>query len=253
MIHFKCSNCGKAIKVGDSAAGKTGKCPVCGATVHVPQATAATGPPPLKRDQRTAPAHAEVPATVDPPHKAPLTDDAALTSLGDAPGVTDPPYEEPSAEVSQAESPPAASPTGTPQTDLAEPAAQLARRNVGIAVAITVLAVVVGVSAVIFVFMRSSKPSVPEIFKTQLLKFIEEGTKTCERSGQGVNYAEFREQLASVKTAYKLAKATCPPTFAEDAFADFDRAIRAWDLTLDIWKDDVDHYYDDDNWYGPFQ
>jgi general secretion pathway protein G len=56
MIHFQCDNCGKGIKVGDAGAGKTGKCPACGAAVHVPEATAAAahGPPPLKLDQRTA-------------------------------------------------------------------------------------------------------------------------------------------------------------------------------------------------------
>jgi len=56
MIHFSCPSCGKGIKVGDGGAGKTGKCPACRATVHVPETPpiAAQGPPPLKHDQRTA-------------------------------------------------------------------------------------------------------------------------------------------------------------------------------------------------------
>lgn len=56
MTHFQSRICGKGIKVGDSNAGKHGKCPACGAAVHVPEGpgTAPQGPPPLKPDQRTA-------------------------------------------------------------------------------------------------------------------------------------------------------------------------------------------------------
>jgi len=80
------------------------------------------------------------------------------------------------------------------------------------------------------------KPSVPEIFKTQLMKFLEEGAKINAMSGQGVSYGELRDQLASVKAAYDLVKITWPPTLPKDMTADFDRAIRAWDLTLHLWK-----------------
>ena len=38
MIEFKCSDCGKNLRVGENAAGKRGKCPECGATLLVPQA-----------------------------------------------------------------------------------------------------------------------------------------------------------------------------------------------------------------------
>jgi len=37
MIGFKCSQCGKNLRVSDDAAGKQGKCPQCGATLKVPQ------------------------------------------------------------------------------------------------------------------------------------------------------------------------------------------------------------------------
>ena len=38
MIKFKCSECGKNLRVKDNAAGKRGKCPQCGAVLHVPAA-----------------------------------------------------------------------------------------------------------------------------------------------------------------------------------------------------------------------
>ena len=81
---------------------------------------------------------------------------------------------------------------------------RLRGRTLGVGVAIGLVAVSLGVLALIFVLTRPSKPSLPEMFKTQLMKFLEEGSKTCERSGQGVSYLELREQLASVKGAYSL-------------------------------------------------
>lgn len=38
MIEFKCSNCGKQLRVKDDAAGKKGKCPQCGTELTVPEA-----------------------------------------------------------------------------------------------------------------------------------------------------------------------------------------------------------------------
>ncbi|MFP4356241.1 MAG: hypothetical protein ACLFUJ_14070 [Phycisphaerae bacterium] len=38
MIEFKCSNCGKQLRVKDDAAGKKGKCPQCGTELTVPDA-----------------------------------------------------------------------------------------------------------------------------------------------------------------------------------------------------------------------
>jgi DNA-directed RNA polymerase subunit RPC12/RpoP len=56
MIEFKCSECGKQLRVNDDAAGKKGKCPQCGAMIVVPgeemvtieaaQPLRATPPPP---------------------------------------------------------------------------------------------------------------------------------------------------------------------------------------------------------------
>jgi hypothetical protein len=40
MIRFKCPHCGKMLKIGDTAVGKTGNCPACGNRVQVPQTTA---------------------------------------------------------------------------------------------------------------------------------------------------------------------------------------------------------------------
>jgi len=142
------------------------------------------------------------------------------------------------AVAAQSPSPPSAPLTSDAPATGSPLLERLRGHRFGVSIALTFAAVVL--PAAIFGLMHSSKPSVPEMFKTQLMKFIEEGTKTCERSGQGVNYLELREQLASVKAAYSLCKATWPKSLRQEMTAEFDRSIAAWDLTLDIWKDKID-------------
>jgi len=64
-----------------------------------------------------------------------------------------------------------------------------------------------------------SKPSISETCKNQLTRFLEEGTKLNAMIGQGVNYNDFQQQLATGKGAYDLAIATCPSDFIPEAKA----------------------------------
>jgi hypothetical protein len=48
MIEVTCSACSKTLSVADSAAGKTGKCPQCGAAIVVPSDTTKAVPVPLE-------------------------------------------------------------------------------------------------------------------------------------------------------------------------------------------------------------
>jgi hypothetical protein len=82
----------------------------------------------------------------------------------------------------------------------------------------------------------SQKPTIPEIFKAQLLKFLEEGTKTNAKAEQGVSYSELREQVASTKAAYDLLKSTWPASLPTEMQKDFDRGIHAWELTVHLWN-----------------
>lgn len=47
-IALSCPQCGKSLRVADSLAGKSGKCPGCQATIAVPKAAAPTAPSPAK-------------------------------------------------------------------------------------------------------------------------------------------------------------------------------------------------------------
>jgi len=85
----------------------------------------------------------------------------------------------------------------------------------------------------------SNKPKISEIFKTQLMKFLEEGAKTNAEASQGVSYLELREQVANTAAAYDLLSATWSTNFSVDCRKDFDKALQAWGLTLDLWNKKV--------------
>ncbi len=90
--------------------------------------------------------------------------------------------------------------------------------------------------AVALLFAAGCRPAVPEIFRTQLLKFLEQGAKTNAQADQGVSYLELREGLASTKASYDLLKSTWPSSLPPEMQQDFDRAIRTWDGALRLWK-----------------
>ena len=83
------------------------------------------------------------------------------------------------------------------------------------------------------------KPTIPEIFKEQLTRFLEEGSKANAMTEQGVTYSQLQEQVADVKGAYDLAFATWPEDFSPESRQSFERALEAWSLALDLWALDI--------------
>jgi hypothetical protein len=90
----------------------------------------------------------------------------------------------------------------------------------------------------IFLFTSSCapKPGISDVFKEQLTRFFEEGTTLTSMTAQGVNYSDYRQQLAKVKGAYELASATWPEGFAPDAKSMFETAFKGWDFSLYLWE-----------------
>ena len=80
------------------------------------------------------------------------------------------------------------------------------------------------------------KPKISDALKEQLTRMLEEGTTLMAMTEQGVNYTDYRQQLAEVKGAYDLASATWPPDFASDARENFEKAFEGWDLALYLWE-----------------
>jgi len=86
------------------------------------------------------------------------------------------------------------------------------------------------------VVISSCKPKISDALKEQLTRMLEEGATLTSMTEQGVNYSDYRQQLAKVKGAYDLASVTWETDFAPDAKTNFDKAFEGWDLTLYLWE-----------------
>lgn len=81
------------------------------------------------------------------------------------------------------------------------------------------------------------KLTIPDIFKTQIVKFLEDGTKiNANSSGSGITLATLQESLINVQTSYEMSMAAWPEGFAETSKPKFDRAIKGWILLVELWK-----------------
>lgn len=67
------------------------------------------------------------------------------------------------------------------------------------------------------VVISSCKPKISDALKEQLTRMLEEGATLTSMTEQGVNYSDYRQQLAKVKGAYDLASVTWETDFAPDA------------------------------------
>ena len=57
-------------------------------------------------------------------------------------------------------------------------------------------------------FLSSCAPKISDDLRSQMTRMLEEGATLTAMTEQGVNYADFGQQLAKVKGAYDLATAS---------------------------------------------
>jgi hypothetical protein len=91
-------------------------------------------------------------------------------------------------------------PQAAPKPIIAEPERRRAPQTLTITVSTTALIVVAAIG--FFLWQRGTfapRASVPEIFKTQLMKFLEEGAKTNAFADQGVHTRSFNSRLPARK------------------------------------------------------
>lgn len=81
---------------------------------------------------------------------------------------------------------------------------------------------------------RQANAQVSDLFKSQLIKLVEEATKLDQLVAQGVGHAEVKSQFAATKAPFELARLTWPVGFATNALSNFDDAIRAWEFAMDL-------------------
>jgi hypothetical protein len=87
----------------------------------------------------------------------------------------------------------------------------------------------------LWLYQYAHRLSIPDVFKTQLMKFIEEGTKINSMSSLGVTYTDFKNEVATAQSSYALASAAWPDAFAAGSKEEFARAFEGWRLVLDMW------------------
>jgi predicted RNA-binding Zn-ribbon protein involved in translation (DUF1610 family) len=101
------------------------------------------------------------------------------------------------------------------------------------------LLVVLAISIVVggyWFYQYARRLSVPEIFRTQLMKFIEEGNKVNALSSLGVSYDDFKTHVANAESSYGLAFTAWPQGFAVGSREEFAKADEGWRLVLRLWE-----------------
>src|SRR4029077_8502915 len=107
-----------------------------------------------------------------------------------------------------------AGPKRASKPEAGEPEDRRRPQTLTITVSTTALVIVAAIGFLLWQRAFTPHATIPEIFKTQLTKFLEEGAKTNAFADQGVSYMQLQEQVANTKAAYDLISVTWPPTLA---------------------------------------
>lgn len=77
---------------------------------------------------------------------------------------------------------------------------------------------------------------ISESFRSQLREFLKSGNIVTGASTQGVIFTDLQRFVGEARGAYDLAVAMWSKGIPTDAQADFMKAFAGWDLTLYLWK-----------------
>jgi len=88
--------------------------------------------------------------------------------------------------------------------------------------------------------VQVKRVEVSEMFRSQMLKFLESGSKMKALSEQGVSYNETRDALANVRAAWDMTNTLWPADLDSTSKDFFKKSINAWDSCIDLWKLKID-------------
>lgn len=93
---------------------------------------------------------------------------------------------------------------------------------------------------------NTAKPEIKisDVFRDQLIRFLEVSGELEASTGQGVNISTLKEHLAKVKSSYELVSATWPEGFEPEVRQSFDSAINGWELALRLWAGKIAQHDD---------
>jgi hypothetical protein len=104
-----------------------------------------------------------------------------------------------------------------------------------------VLFALIGAILILIIIVALMLPrglGISQEFASDLESFLVEAEKLNVMTEQGVNYPEFRNQLAQVKATY--AQIDNWPSIMQLEKENFDAAIDGWDITLRVWRIGLD-------------
>lgn len=101
---------------------------------------------------------------------------------------------------------------------------------INLAIAVTGGLLVIAVALIVI----SSLGGPSKEFRQAATTFLLEGGKLDAMTSQGVSIGDFANQLAQVKSSYRVL-AEQPGTSLATSQSSFDAAIQGWDLVLDVW------------------
>ena len=245
-IAFECT-CGRKLKASEEKAGRSFRCPACGAKVTVPE-QASIGMP---IQQENEPSWNDGPPMDSETSTTPLelSESSSAGSVDDDPTVNDG----------------AVSPQGTasPKKMAAITAAAMGSMLIvgwGVYLAFrgngsikpqqpqqaqagqpaAVDAPIVKPNAAAAKVAAKEAPKLSEIFRTQLLSYLKSAGRLASLTSQGVNIRDFAEQLATVRAELELLEQTWPTELQETALPRFKKSMGVYGLTLKLWNAKLD-------------
>jgi hypothetical protein len=83
---------------------------------------------------------------------------------------------------------------------------------------------------------ENQKPKISEIFKTQLIQFIENGSELDSKTTLGINVVQLSDYTSRLKGSLEILEMSWPESFCPNAIPFFKNSIKGYELALEMFK-----------------
>lgn len=87
---------------------------------------------------------------------------------------------------------------------------------------------------------RKSRLTISDVFRTQLMRFVEQSQRISVSVSHGVSYRDLKNQVIDAESTYRILSASWPNNFAPDAGVEIEKAIEGWRLALELWSLEIE-------------
>lgn len=85
------------------------------------------------------------------------------------------------------------------------------------------------------VIKEPEAPKLSQVFQTQILKFLETGSKLNAATSEGLSYGAYSDMLNDVNGTFELSNTIWPEKFAPQAKESFREALASWNFAKELW------------------